>query len=77
MLAALYGTMYCDSSEAAFANYRMWESVGFIIGYSSSAFLCVFEKIYILVALLVVAVVCYVIVELLIMRKKAIQKQAS
>ena len=27
---ALYGVLFADSEEAAFSNYRLWESAGFI-----------------------------------------------
>ncbi|CAH1781373.1 unnamed protein product [Owenia fusiformis] len=61
---ALYGAIFAEDSDAAFSNYRMWESLGFIIAYIYSALLCVYVKIYIVMAVLVVGFVCYLIVEI-------------
>ncbi|XP_069463946.1 protein unc-93 homolog A-like [Ambystoma mexicanum] len=60
---ALYGVLFDDHKEAAFANYRLWESLGFVIAYAYSTFLCVYVKLYILLAVLVVAMVMYAFVE--------------
>ncbi|XP_069090632.1 protein unc-93 homolog A isoform X1 [Pleurodeles waltl] len=60
---ALYGVLFDDHKEAAFANYRLWESLGFVIAYAYSTFLCVSVKLYILLAVLVVAMVTYGFVE--------------
>lgn len=49
--------------EAAFANYRLWESLGFVIAFGYSTFLSVSVKLYIVLAVLVVAMVCYAAVE--------------
>ena len=65
----MYGNVFSDNSEAAFANYRMFESVGFILGYGYSGLLCVYVKIYILIALLVISVVGYLLVEMWLKRK--------
>lgn len=61
--AALYGVLFPRSKEAAFANYRMWESLGFVIAFAYSTFLCLEYKIYILLAVLVLTVITYPIVE--------------
>ena len=55
--------LFSDSSEAAFSNYRMWESVGFIMSLSYSPFLCVYRKIHILLACLITGLVGYFVVE--------------
>lgn len=60
---ALYGCLFDDHKEAAFANYRLWESLGFVIAYAYSTFLCVSVKLYIVLAVLVVAMVTYGLVE--------------
>ena len=31
--AALYGVLFENDEEAAFSNYRLWESAGFIIAF--------------------------------------------
>ena len=61
--SALYGVLFPRDKEAAFANYRMWESLGFVIGFAYSNFICLDFKIYILLAMLVLTTVTYPIVE--------------
>ncbi|KAG8583265.1 hypothetical protein GDO81_008347 [Engystomops pustulosus] len=60
---SLYGLLFDDHKEAAFANYRLWESLGFVIAYGYSTFLCVSVKLYILLAVLVLGMVLYAYVE--------------
>ncbi|XP_059212048.1 protein unc-93 homolog A [Centropristis striata] len=60
---ALYGVLFPRDKEAAFANYRMWESLGFVIAFAYSTFLCLEYKLYILLAVLVLTVITYPIVE--------------
>ncbi|CAH1778622.1 unnamed protein product [Owenia fusiformis] len=60
---ALYGFLFTDQSEAAFANYRMWESIGFIMAFAYSNWICITVKIYILMGFLTVGMLGYFIVE--------------
>ncbi|XP_041815347.1 protein unc-93 homolog A [Chelmon rostratus] len=60
---ALYGVLFPRDKEAAFANYRMWESLGFVIAFAYSTFLCLEYKLYILLAVLLLTVITYPIVE--------------
>ncbi|KAM9840296.1 protein unc-93 homolog A [Aulostomus maculatus] len=60
---ALYGILFPRDKEAAFANYRMWESLGFVIAFAYSTFLCLEYKLYILLAVLLATSVTYPIVE--------------
>ncbi|XP_028252453.1 protein unc-93 homolog A [Parambassis ranga] len=60
---ALYGVLFPRDKEAAFANYRMWESLGFVIAFAYSTFICLEYKLYILLAVLVLTVITYPIVE--------------
>ncbi|XP_039980611.1 protein unc-93 homolog A [Xiphias gladius] len=60
---ALYGILFPKDKEAAFANYRMWESLGFVIAFAYSTFLCLEYKLYILLAVLLLTVITYPIVE--------------
>ncbi|KAM4694034.1 protein unc-93 homolog A-like isoform 1-T2 [Discoglossus pictus] len=62
---ALYGILFDDHKEAAFANYRLWESLGFVIAYGYSTFLCTSVKLYIVLAVLVLAMLLYGVVEYL------------
>lgn len=60
---ALYGTLFPNHKEAAFANYRMWESLGFVIAFAYSTFICLSTKIYILISVLALTMVTYLWVE--------------
>uniref|UniRef100_A0AAR2JSM9 Protein unc-93 homolog A n=2 Tax=Pygocentrus nattereri TaxID=42514 RepID=A0AAR2JSM9_PYGNA len=60
---ALYATLFTKHKEAAFANYRMWESLGFVIAFAYSTFICLSTKLYILIAVLVLSMVTYFWVE--------------
>ncbi|XP_019514999.1 PREDICTED: protein unc-93 homolog A [Hipposideros armiger] len=61
----LYGVLFEKNKEAAFANYRLWEALGFIIAFGYSTFLCVHVKLYILLGVLCLTMVAYGIVEYL------------
>uniref|UniRef100_G3NU85 Protein unc-93 homolog A n=1 Tax=Gasterosteus aculeatus TaxID=69293 RepID=G3NU85_GASAC len=60
---ALYGILFSRDKEAAFANYRMWESLGFVIAFAYSTFICLEYKLYILLAVLLLTAITYPIVE--------------
>ncbi len=61
--AALYGILFAEHKEAAFANYRMWESLGFVIAFAYSTYICLSTKIYIALAVLALTMVTYLYVE--------------
>lgn len=63
MFVAMYGSLFGSESEAAFSNYRMWESLGFIIAFAYSTFLCVNVKLYILTSVLLLGMTGYLLVE--------------
>ncbi|XP_019268325.2 protein unc-93 homolog A [Panthera pardus] len=68
---ALYGVLFEKNKEAAFANYRLWESLGFVIAFGYSTFLCVNVKLYILLGVLSLAMLAYGTVEYLEAKKVA------
>ncbi|XP_053565143.1 protein unc-93 homolog A-like isoform X1 [Bombina bombina] len=68
---ALFGVLFDDCKEAAFANYCLWESLGFVIAYGYSTFLCVSVKLYILLAVLILAMFMYACVEYVEYKKLA------
>ncbi|XP_073529497.1 protein unc-93 homolog A-like isoform X2 [Phyllobates terribilis] len=68
---ALYGLLFDEHKEAGFANYRLWESLGFVIAYGYSTFLCVSVKLYILLAVLVFGMALYGCVEYYEYKKKS------
>ena len=55
--------MFTGNTEAAFANYRLWESIGFIIAFAYSSYLYTYIKIYIAMGVLIVGMFMYSIVE--------------
>lgn len=61
--AALFGVLFEKNKEAAFANYRLWEALGFVIAFGYSTFLCVSVKLYVLLGVLSAAMAAYGAVE--------------
>ncbi|MEE6509289.1 hypothetical protein FKM82_025341 [Ascaphus truei] len=63
LLSSLYGVLFEKNKEAAFANFSLWESVGFAIAFGYSSFLCVYVKLYILLCVIVLGILLYGAVE--------------
>lgn len=63
MFTAFVGTLFPGKEEAAYANFRLWESVGYIIAYVISPYLRISEKTYFLLVMMFVGVFFYLIVE--------------
>ncbi|XP_069589840.1 protein unc-93 homolog A-like [Ranitomeya imitator] len=70
LLNAFYGVLFDDHKEAAFANYRLWESLGFVIAFAYSNFLCVYVKLYVVLSILLIGIILYLVVEYLEYRKQ-------
>ncbi|XP_040173640.1 UNC93-like protein isoform X2 [Anopheles arabiensis] len=66
----LYGALFRRNKEAAFSNYRLWESVGFVVAYAYSTNLCARMKLYLLFGVLVCGMVGYTIVEIRQLKKE-------
>ncbi|OXU27596.1 hypothetical protein TSAR_007442 [Trichomalopsis sarcophagae] len=66
----LYGTLFRRNKEAAFSNYRLWESAGFVVAYAYSTHLCARMKLYVMLNVLIIGSIGYIIVELLHRRKQ-------
>ncbi|XP_054727296.1 UNC93-like protein isoform X1 [Anastrepha obliqua] len=66
----LYGLLFRRNKEAAFSNYRLWESAGFVIAYAYATTLCARMKLYVLLAVLALGCVGYTVVEILYRRKQ-------
>ena len=62
-ISALYGSTFPDTTEAAYANYRLCESLGFCVAYGFSSFLCMSIKLYIFIASATIAALGYYFVE--------------
>lgn len=63
--SAFYGVVFIDVKEAAFSNYRLWQSLGFAIAFAYSSFLCVNVKIYICLAVVLCGMAGYLAIELM------------
>ena len=64
LISALFGVLFVDKQEAAFASYRMFYATGCAIAFGYSYFLCVETKVYILAAMLTVSLVMYSVIEM-------------
>ncbi|XP_070168283.1 UNC93-like protein isoform X1 [Polyergus mexicanus] len=60
---ALSGILFPGQEEAAFSNFRLWESTGSVITYAYSPYLCTFTKLYLLIGILCVGMIGYGIIE--------------
>ncbi|GFT79403.1 protein unc-93 homolog A [Nephila pilipes] len=69
-LNSFYGSLFRSQEEAAYANYRLWESLGFAMAFGYSTFLCIIPKISILICFLIIGILGYVMVEIRNSRKK-------
>lgn len=67
---ALYGCLFVDAEEAAFSNYRLWESFGFFLGFLVQGFgVCVFPKLFTTLVFLGLGIVGYLAVEVMEWKK--------
>ena len=52
ILAAFYGVLFPNNEEAAFSNYRLWESVGFIVAFAYTSYISMVAKLIVLIVVL-------------------------
>ncbi len=57
--------MFPTNQEAGFSNYRLWESLGFVVAFAVGNYICVNVKLYILIVFLVVGVAGYAVIEVI------------
>jgi hypothetical protein len=67
---SIYGVLFQANKEAAFSNFRLWESLGFAISYAYSNSLCTSSKLYLLLVYLIFGVICYLLIELMELKAK-------
>jgi len=60
---ALYGVLFENDEEAAFSNYRLWESAGFILAFILQNHVCIYSKLWFVVVVLGTGMVGYLIIE--------------
>ena len=71
LINALYGCLFANDEEAAFSNYRLWESMGFLFAFISNATgVCVLPKIVTTIIFLVLGMSGYFVVEYLEKKKE-------
>ena len=61
--AALYGVLFESDEEAAFSNYRLWESLGFIFAYILQTQVCIYSKLWVVLAVLGTGMMGYLCIE--------------
>ncbi|XP_015183523.1 PREDICTED: UNC93-like protein [Polistes dominula] len=60
---SLNGLLFPGREEAAYSNFRLWESTGSVITYIYSPYLCTYTKIHILMIILCIGIIGYSIIE--------------
>ncbi|KOC65552.1 UNC93-like protein [Habropoda laboriosa] len=60
---ALSGILFPGKEEAAFSNFRLWESTGSVITYAYSPYLCTQTKIFVLMGILCLGMIGYGAIE--------------
>ena len=61
---ALHGVLFPEDSEAAFSNYRLWESMGFLFAFISQACgVCLLPKLVLALVFLTLGMAGYLILE--------------
>jgi len=64
-LNALYGILFSNNKEAAFSNYRLWESIGFLIAFAYQNYVNLRTKLIVLLCLAPAGMILYFVVEYL------------
>ncbi|CAH4028344.1 UNC93-like protein [Pieris brassicae] len=72
---AFFGILFPGREEAAFSNFRLWESVGYIIAYVISPHLRTSSKAYLLGTAMLVGVFLYFIVEFQLKKERDEKKR--
>ena len=64
LFLALYGVLFENDEEAAFSNYRLWESSGFILAFILQNIVCIYTKLWFVLVVLGVGMIGYLIIEI-------------
>ena len=72
-VAALYSVAFPNEESASFSNYRLWESLGFVIAYVYGNRICVDAKLCVIAAFLVTGMIGYLVVERKIRKNKTLR----
>ena len=60
----MYGVFFATNQEAAFSNYRLWESLGFVVAFAYANYLCIRVKLIILLFVLLLGMTLYFVAEI-------------
>jgi hypothetical protein len=63
LFPALYGLLFKDKRETAFAALSMFDSVGFVIGFAGNSYLCTDVKVYACLGMLGLTIPSYAVLE--------------
>eukprot|EP00397_Hematodinium_sp_SG-2012_P021074 GEMP01021748.1.p1 GENE.GEMP01021748.1~~GEMP01021748.1.p1 ORF type:complete len:488 (+),score=105.76 GEMP01021748.1:182-1645(+) len=77
---AFYGVLFTNNEEAAFANYRLWESLGFLMAFVSGAMyggMCLLPKLVFISVILVCGLGGAVVVEIWEQQKAKLKGAAA
>lgn len=69
IVSATYGVLFTEH-ESAFSNFRLWESLGFVIAYVYTPRIRIIYAQIILLCVLTVSIICYTIIDIKERRKK-------
>ncbi|CAH1779488.1 unnamed protein product [Owenia fusiformis] len=69
-LSTTLGIQFIDHNEAAFANLKLWQSVGSAVTFAYSTYVCMYIKLYIMLAVLAVGTVCIILLEIINWRNR-------
>ncbi|XP_011502128.1 PREDICTED: UNC93-like protein [Ceratosolen solmsi marchali] len=61
---ALSGLLFPGKEESGYSNFKLWEATGSVISYAYSPYLCTDIKLYVLMGILCLGIVCYLVIEL-------------
>ena len=70
-ITALYGVLFVGpEATGGFSNYRLWESMGFIIAYILQTKVCIDVKLWFLEIVLLLGLCGYLLVEYLFVKRE-------
>lgn len=70
---SFYSVLFSENNEAAFSNYRLWESTGFVIFYIITPYIRIRLALIILINFLTIGMIGYGIIEYRLRKKNHIK----
>lgn len=64
LFSALSGILFPGKEESGYSNFKLWEATGSVISYAYSPYLLTSVKIYFLMAILIIGIICYLAIEI-------------